>query len=473
MTFPAHAKNFSIRVLVAEDDIALRQSLTTLLGNEGYDVVGVEDGNRALKRCAQERFDLVLSDLKMPGLDGMELLQEIKKLDSSIEIILLTAFATVDLAVEAMKFGAGDFVTKPFKKAILLAAVRRALEKQVLLKENASLKKQLENSRSSRRLVASSPAMRSVMELVEQVAPTSSTVLIMGESGTGKEVIADEIHRRSLRADRPFIKVSCAALPETLLESELFGHEKGAFTGALTAHAGRFELADGGTLFLDEIGEVPSHIQVKLLRVLQDGQFERVGGTQTLSADVRIIAATNRDLKKAIEERFFREDLYYRLNVIPIVVPPLRERPEEIPLLAHHFLEIYQARNGRADLHFSDGFLASLIRYPWPGNTRELENTIERAVIMSHTAEISEAALSEPIASSAHGFSFLTFPLGSTLEEMEERAIENALEHAAGDKERAAKLLGITPRTIYRFLERQRKLALTDCQKNAGENTSF
>jgi two-component system response regulator HydG len=446
-----------VSILVAEDDQALGKSLAMLLHQEGYRVLSAADGNTALKLIAEEKVDLVLSDLKMPGLNGMELLQEIKKLNAEIGVILLTAFATIDLAVEAMKQGAFDFVTKPFKRSVLLAVIRRAIEKQALVRENANLRMQLESCSSSRRLIVASRAMRELLELVQQVASSSSTILITGESGTGKEVVAEEIHRRSGRAAHAMVKVSCAALPETVIESELFGHEKGAFTGALTARTGRFEMAHGGTLFLDEIGEVPPNIQVKLLRVLQDGKFEKVGAAKTLSSDARIIAATNRDLQKAIQEGRFREDLYYRLNVIHIRVPPLRERPEEIAPLARHFLEVYRARNGKPELDFTDAFLNSLQQHSWPGNTRELENVVERAVIMARGRHIDSVAAPEPLLQphDSHAGS-LTFPIGSTLDEIQEQAIETMLRHTGGDKERAAKLLGITPRTIYRFLERKR-----------------
>lgn len=459
-----------IRILVAEDDSSLCESLKTLLSHAGYEVVTAGDGNMALRCFAQRPFDVVLSDLRMPGLTGIELLEEIKKIAPQTEMILLTAFATVDLAVEAMKRGAFDFVTKPFKKSILLAVIQKALDRKSLVHENFQLRRRLELCEARKAVIASSGAMQQVMKLVDQVAPTSSTVLITGESGTGKEVIGEEIHRRSHRAGRSLVKVSCAALPETLLESELFGHEKGAFTGALASRAGRFELANGGSLFLDEIGEIPLHVQVKLLRVLQDGHFERVGGTRTLFSDARIIAATNRDLKEAIAEKSFREDLYYRLNVIQIEVPPLRERPEDIPLLAHHFLSVYCARIGKPALSFSDAFMNSLIQYSWPGNVRELENTIERAVVMARDTQIDVTLLPEPMKSPHQGTIWLSFPIGSTLEEIETRAIENALEHTEGDKERAAKLLGITPRTIYRYLNQKRKSALSNCQENSTEN---
>ncbi|MBI4444510.1 MAG: sigma-54-dependent Fis family transcriptional regulator [Acidobacteria bacterium] len=459
-----------IRVLVAEDDAGLRRSLTQVLSQEGYDVISVKDGNDALKVIAQQPIDLVLSDLKMPGIDGMELLQEAGKLNRSMGVILLTAYATVDVAVEAMKHGAFDFVTKPVKKSVLLAVVRNALEKQALIRENSDLKIQLDAYSGSRQLIATSQAMRRVLELVEQVAPTSSTVLITGESGTGKELVAEEIHHRSGRADHPLVKVSCAALPEAVIESELFGHEKGAFTGAVARHVGRFEIANGGTLFLDEIGEAPLQIQVKLLRVLQDGRFERIGGTQTLFSDARIIAATNRDLKAAISQGQFREDLYYRLNVIGIHIPPLRERQEEIPLVTHHFLEVYRLRCGKPHLSFTDAFLDGLMRHSWPGNIRELENVVERAVIMARGTRIDETLLPDLMQTGTPCRSMLSFPLGSTLDEIEERAIEDMLEHTRGEKELAAKLLGIAPRTIYRFLERKRKLKMTNCHSNPSNS---
>ena len=457
MSSPVNPLTPAASILIAEDDASLCKSLSLLLTKEGYRVLSADDGNMALKMIAKEPVDLILTDLKMPGLNGIELLQEVKKLDRDAGLIMLTAFASVEVAVEAMKQGAFDFVTKPFKKSVLLATIRKALEKQALLRENWRLRQQLENCAGAPRPIFASHAMRELLDLVEQIAPTSSTVLITGESGTGKEVIAEEIHRRSERRERPLLKVSCAALPEAVIESELFGHEKGAFTGALTTHPGRFELAHGGTLLLDEIGEVPNHIQVKLLRVLQNGEFERVGGTKTLFSDARIIAATNRDLKKAIDAGHFRKDLYYRLNVIHLAIPPLRERSEEIPALALQFMEFYRSRNGKPDLRFADSFLDSLAQYSWPGNTRELENAIERAVIMARGKEIDLLALPEPL-KSATGPGLLAFPIGSTLDEIQERAIEKMLDYTAGDKERAARLLGITTRTIYRHLERKRQV---------------
>jgi two-component system, NtrC family, response regulator HydG len=367
---------------------------------------------------------------------------------------MITGHGTVEIAVEAIKEGAYDFITKPVKKAQLLRAVEKAAEKQYLSRENRELRQQLSQT-GVRRIVHAGPEMRNISRMVEQVAPSTATVLITGESGTGKEVVADAIHGASPRRLKPMIKVSCAALPETLLEAELFGYEKGAFTGANARKEGRFELANGGTLFLDEIGEVPPAVQVKLLRVLQDGKFERLGGTRTIDADVRIIAATNKDLHKEVEDRRFREDLFYRLNVINIRVPALRERKDDIQLLAMHFLKLYADKNNKPIEGFSEEAMLALTTYDWPGNVRELENAIERAVVFTNGRQIPLSVLPQGVSAFAESRHSLTFKIGTPLRELERKAIDITLQHTRGDKNMAARLLGIATRTIYRHIERQ------------------
>ncbi len=365
-------------------------------------------------------------------------------------MIVITGHGTVEDAVEAMKEGAYDFITKPFKRVQLERTIRRAAEKQALALQNRRLQDRLDEIQGAGRIIGASPLMLRTLDLVRQVAPSTATILIQGESGTGKELIADAIHHGSPRRERAFIKVNCAALPETLLESELFGHERGAFTGAVARKEGRFELADGGTLFMDEIGEISPAMQAKLLRVLQSGEFERVGGTRTLTADVRLIAATNSDVAALVREKRFREDLYYRLNVITIQLPPLRARQDDIPLLAHHFLRRYAAKNAKTVGGFAEEALDILQTYAWPGNVRELENVIERAVVLTRSSVISPADLPEALAGADQAARHLVISIGTPLEEVEDRLIEETLRYTKGDKTLAAKLLGIATRTIYR-----------------------
>ncbi|MEK6530341.1 MAG: sigma-54 dependent transcriptional regulator, partial [candidate division NC10 bacterium] len=360
-------------LLVADDDPAVRESLERTLKREGYRVVVASDGQAGLEQLRAGGVDLVLADLKMPGLSGLELLRAVKTVAPDVDVIMLTAFGTVEEAVQAMKDGAYDFLTKPFQRAQLIRLIRKALERRALIAENRALQQRLDDLLRQGAVIGTSPAFQRMMMLIEQVAPSSATVLIWGESGAGKELAARAIHERSARRAGPFVAVNCAALPETLLESELFGYEKGAFTGAAGRKEGRFELADGGTLFLDEVADLSPVTQPKILRVLQEGEFERVGGTKTLRVDVRIVTATNQDLAQLVREKRFREDLYYRLNVITITVPPLRERREDIPFLAHHFLRVYAAKNNRKLDGFSDEALARLEASAWPGNVRELE----------------------------------------------------------------------------------------------------
>jgi two-component system, NtrC family, response regulator HydG len=442
-----------LRVLVVDDDAAIREALSRTLEKFGYDVVLAEDGQIGLDRLRAGGIHIVLVDLQMPRLSGQELLKVAKTIAPDVEVIVITGHGTVEDAVEAMREGAYDFVTKPFKRVQLERTIRRAAEKQALALQNRRLQTRLDELQGVGGIVGTSPVMLRTLDLAQQVAPSTATVLIQGESGTGKELIADAIHHGSPRREQAFVKVNCAALPEQLLESELFGHERGAFTGAVARKEGRFELADGGTLFLDEIGDISAAVQGKLLRVLQSGEFERVGGTRTLKADVRVVAATNRDLAALVRERRFREDLYYRLNVITILLPPLRDRREDIPLLAQHFLRRYSEKNAKSLGGFTEESMDLLQTYAWPGNVRELENVIERAVVLTRTDLITPADLPETLARSDQAARHLVISIGTPLDEVENRLIDETLRYTKGDKTVAAKLLGIATRTIYRRMK--------------------
>ncbi|MFQ5894222.1 MAG: sigma-54-dependent transcriptional regulator [Nitrospinota bacterium] len=449
------------RILVVEDNAPLRETLAKMIAREDYEVDQAEDGERALALLADRAPHLILTDLRMPRMDGLQLLKVVKRLRPETEVVMLTAFGTIETAVEAVREGAYDFIEKPSERAHVLKVIRKAIEKQELRREVEELRAELARMREKGELIGASRSMRQVLEFIEQVAPSSATVLILGESGTGKELVAQAIHNLSPRARAPFVKVSCAALPETLLESELFGYERGAFTGATHRKEGRFELADGGTLFLDEIGEMSPAVQVKLLRVLQEGEFERLGGRQTLRVDVRIVAASNRDLWAAVEGKTFREDLYYRLNVISLPLPPLRERKEDIPLLVEHFIQRYAAKNGKQVEGVSREALDRLYNFDWPGNVRELENTIERAVVLTRDRVVGVEDLSPHIGrvegaggegALPQGVPVVAIPVGTPLDEVERLMIEATLKLTEGDKSAAARKLGIATRTIYRKL---------------------
>ena len=440
------------QILLVDDEVAHLKTLDRLFRKEGHRVETATGGQEALDLMREHTFHLIITDLMMPDIDGMDVLKLAQTLQPETEVILMTAFGTVERAVEGMKEGAYDFVPKPIKRATILKAARQALERQALVVENRELKARLADLEEERTIVGQSPLMREAVDRVRQVAPSDATVLITGESGTGKELFADMIYRISHRSDDPFIAVNCAALPESILESELFGYEKGAFTGANQRKIGRFEAADGGTLLLDEIGEMPSQVQVKLLRVLQEGAFERLGANMPTEVDVRILAATHKDLEAEMKQGNFREDLYYRLNVIDIKIPPLRHRIEDVPLLAEHFFRIYQEQNGRQIEGFSQAALESLKNYHWPGNVRELENTIERAVVLDTDDRIDEDDLPEHITSGSSEGRHITIPLGISLDEIEQRVVHETLKMTQGDKKLAAKLLGIATRTIYRKL---------------------
>ncbi|MCX8042778.1 MAG: sigma-54 dependent transcriptional regulator [Desulfobacterota bacterium] len=467
-------------VLVVDDTPGIREALERILEKEGFSVLTASDGEEAVKLLQQHDVALVLTDLKMPGIDGAELLKIAKTIAPEIEVVLITGHGTVDVAVEVMKEGAFDFIQKPFNKMTVVKIVKKAIEKRALVLENKNLHERLKDIQETDQVIGKSPAMRKVMELVEQVAPSTATVLITGESGVGKEVIARALHMMSPRRDKKFIKVSCAALPETLLEAELFGYERGAFTGAVSRREGRFELAHGGTLFLDEVGDINPAVQVKLLRVLQSGEFERLGGGTTFVADVRLIAATNASLKKLVEKKLFREDLYYRLNVINITIPPLRERREDIPLLANHFLRMYATKNNKNISGIAKDAMDILMRYLWPGNVRELENTIERAVVLSRGSIISPVDLPDDLRQAvsdlheiAIGHRTISIPIGKMpLRDIERIVMEETLRQSKGNKYIASKILGISTRTLYRRIDSLSASDDTDADELAEDSSS-
>jgi DNA-binding NtrC family response regulator len=442
----------AITVLVVDDERSNVESLEKIFFREGIRVLSAPDAKRALELVRTHRVHVALTDLMMPGTTGLELLRAIKQVTPDVEVVLMTAYGSVEAAVSAMRDGAYDFVEKPLKRISIVKSVRKAAEKQKLVAENNSLKDEIKRL-ARREIVGNSQALRRVIDVATQAAPSQATVLVLGESGTGKELLARYIHERSPRARGPFVAVNCAAIPETILESELFGHERGAFTGATGRKDGRFAKAANGTLFLDEIGELSPSVQVKLLRVLQEGEYEPLGGN-THKADVRIVAATNRDLVAEVAGGRFREDLYYRLNVIAITAPPLRARREDIALLVDHFLGLYCAKNARPRLHPTRGALERLVDYAWPGNVRELENVIERAVVLSRSDTLAESDLPDQVATAASSApTQLTFEVGTTLDDIELRVLRETLRHTKGDKSLAAQLLGISTRTIYRKLD--------------------
>ncbi len=445
----------SARLLVADDDPGVRESLERTLTREGFSVVLASDGRAALERVQEGGIDLIVTDLKMPGLTGLELLRAAKAIAPDVDVILLTAFGTVEEAVKAMKDGAYDFLTKPFRREQLLKLVDKALERRALIEKNKALQQRLDDLLSSGAVVGGSPAFRRMMALVDQVADSSATVLIQGESGAGKELVARAIHDRSARRGKAFVAVNCAALPETLLESELFGYERGAFTGAAGRKEGRFELADGGTLFLDEVADLSAVTQPKILRVLQEGEFERLGGTRTLSVNVRIVAASNQNLAGMVKDKRFREDLYYRLNVITIHVPPLRDRREDIRVLAHHFLRVYAAKNNRKLDGLTDEAIRRLEAYAWPGNVRELENVVERSVVLARGGQVEAGDLPDDVnGTKAPPRDAILDLIGTPLADIEERLLNETLRITGGNKTQAAKLLGIDVRTVARKLDR-------------------
>jgi DNA-binding NtrC family response regulator len=443
------------KILLVDDDLNTCQALHLLLGKDGHQVLETHSGREALEKVRGEEVDLAVIDWKMPGMDGLEFFQTLKAIRPEVVGLMISAHATVDLAVSAIKGGVYDFITKPFRTGDIKKAIARALEAQALVVENRRLRQALKEKASFSSIIGKSPPFVRIMELVAKIAPTRSTVLLTGESGTGKEIIAEALHFASTREDQPLIKVNCGALSESLLESELFGHEKGAFTGAFQQRLGRFESADRGTIFLDEIGEMSPGMQVKLLRVLQDGSLERVGSSRSMRVDVRILAATNRNLEEEVEAGRFRRDLFYRLNVISIEIPPLRERLEDIPLLANFFMNKYGVLNNKKIQGVSPTVHRVLTGYPWPGNVRELENVIERAVSLCQTATIEPVDLPSRIVSSLEeAVEQVTIPIGCSLEEVEQLVIEKTLKKTKGDKKQAARMLGISLSSLYNRISR-------------------
>jgi len=451
-------------VLVVDDEAGIVESLEKIFRREGFTVLTARNGTEGLELLRRHRVGVLLSDLMMPGTSGMDLLRAAKTIAPETEVVLMTAYGTVETAVDAMREGAYDFVTKPLKRAHVVRVIKNALEKQSLVTENRALKAQL-TDRRRRAIIGTSLPWRRTMDIVHQAAPSEATVLLLGESGTGKELLARALHDNSHRAKHPFVAINCSAIPESILEAELFGYEKGAFTGAATTREGRFEAASGGTLFLDEIGEISRHVQVKLLRVLQEGEIERLGGGgKPRRVDLRLVAATNVDLAEEVRAGRFREDLFYRLNVIPVHVPPLRDRREDVPILVQHFIHLYAEKNGKPISGCSPAALARLADYGWPGNVRELENAIERAVVLTRTGAIDEDALPGEVRNAAAaGAPGMTFAIGTPLADIEMRVIRETLRHTRGDKRLAATLLGIATRTIYRRLaEPEPESALVD-----------
>jgi DNA-binding NtrC family response regulator len=440
-------------ILIVEDEAKMRRLLELQLADEGFRATTAPDAETGLQLFQKDHFDLVVTDFKLPGMTGLEFLQSVKRANAAIPVIIMTAYGTVESAVEAMKVGASDYVLKPFSLAELVLIIRKELDSRNIREENRTLREALGQRYHYDNIVARGEKMQAVLALVERVAPTNSTVLLGGESGVGKDLIARAIHQHSNRASGPFIKINSTAIPENLLESELFGYEKGAFSGATASKPGKFELADKGTLFLDEIGDVPPAIQVKLLRVLQEREFERLGGTKTLKVDVRLIAATNRDLRAALEDGTFREDLYYRLNVVAIDIPPLRDHKEDIPALANFFLEKFARDSGKPVRGITPAAMKLLMDFHWPGNVRELENILERGVTLSSGSMLDAADIhldSAPARSVVGAPAAL--PDGMTLDQWEDEAIREALRRANGNKSQAARALGLSRNALrYRL----------------------
>ncbi len=444
-----------LRILLVDDEPNMLESLGDVLRREGHQVLKATDGDTAIEIASRENLDLVITDLKMPGKDGIALLKELRRKASAAEVVIMTGYGTIDSAVEAMKFGAYHYLLKPFRPRLILHTVRRVAEHKALPQESQLLSQAMENQTGLGRLIGNSAVMRKVFEQVCTIAPTDATVLITGESGTGKELVAHAIHFLSRRRNQPLIKVSCASLPETLLESELFGHERRAFTSAIERKKGRFELANGGTLFLDEIGDISPPVQAKLVRVLETREFERVGGTETLRVDVRLIAATHKDLSSMVEKGLFREDLYYRINVVPIHLPPLRERTADIPALANYFVGFYSKRTGKNVTGIDDGAMELLRAYPWPGNIRELRNYMERAVLFCRGQRITAGDLPEALRKRGKRLR-LAGPRNKTptIREAQKRLIRDALQRADWNLSKAAASLGISRGTLYNKIER-------------------
>ncbi|MBW2240675.1 MAG: sigma-54-dependent Fis family transcriptional regulator [Deltaproteobacteria bacterium] len=448
------------QILVVDDDRAMREMLVSLFKDQGYWVQQADTADEALLQAAELDYDVVLSDIRMPGRSGIELVGELRKLRPETPVVLMTAFGTIDSAIESMRAGAFDYITKPFEPDAVAFAVERALERRMLEEENRRLRRAVDRTSSMGELIGGSPAMREIFALIRKIGHTRSSVLITGESGTGKEVVARTIHFSGSRSEKPFIPINCTAIPEGLLESELFGHVRGAFTGAHASKRGLFEQAEGGTLLLDEIGDMGPALQGKLLRVLQDREVRPVGGNQSTKVDVRIIAATHKDLETEMRAGRFREDLFYRLNVIPICIPPLRERPEDIPALVEGFVERHSDGSRRS---FTDAAIERLKAEPWRGNARELENTIERALALTEADPIDADDLALPMAPGTtpdgrgDGFLQRAAQRGVPLAEVQDRYIDAVLAHTNENKVRAARILGIDRKTLYRRAERRQR----------------
>lgn len=454
------------RIIIVDDDPLIRRMLVNHLQKQNIPVLGVSNCRQAEEEIKKESPDLMIIDLLLPDGDGLKLLQEVKNSNPNVEVIMMTGFGTIESAVEAMKQGAANYLLKPFTLPQFDVTLQQILERKKLKGENNYLREQLQTETSSRQLLFQSPQITRIEQIIKRVATTNATILIEGESGTGKELISCAIHEHSLRRDKPYIKVNCAAVPENLLESEFFGHEKGSFTGATNRREGRFELANGGTLLLDEVTEISLGLQAKLLRVLQEQEFERVGGNRTIRVDVRVVATTNRDLRKAVEEGTFRQDLFFRLNVVPIKVPPLRERESEVEFLLTRMLEKFAHLHNKPVPRVHPDAMKRLIAYSWPGNVRELQNIAERAVILADGDEelkftdgfsmipesTSQSSKQEDVLPSAEG----TFP---TIAEMEEKLIRRALDRSGGKRNEAAELLGINVRTLRNKLNSYQNLA--------------
>ncbi len=473
-----YAARVSPLVLIVDDERPNLESLGKIFEREGWRVAQASSGAEALEVARREHPSVVVTDLMMPGMSGESLLRALKAVSPEIEVVLMTAFGTVESAVAAMKEGAYDFITKPLKRQAVVKSVRQALEKASLVAENRALRARLAalEPGGDGGLLGAAPSFRAMLETLRQVAPSNASVLLIGESGTGKELAARLIHDRSARARGPFVAVNCGAIPESLLESELFGYEKGAFTGAAGRKEGRFERAHGGTLFLDEVGELSAAVQVKLLRVLQDGVIDRLGGTAPVQVDARIVTATNRELAAEVAAGRFREDLYYRLDVVTVRLPPLRERREDVPLLAAAFLRRLAEANGRRVTGFTPAAMAALEAAPWPGNVRELLHAVERAVILARGEVVDVGDLPEGLRRAPQGAAPVTgapaalaIPPGTPMDEVERLVIRETLRQTRGDKTLAAQILGIAPRTIYRKLDRDEGGRLVERPGGASE----
>jgi len=442
--------NVKPAILIVEDETGHLDALIKVFAREGLPADGASTAEEGLRKATSRHYDLILTDLIMPGMGGIDLLRALRTVSPDTEVIVMSAFGTIEIAVEAMREGAYDFITKPIKRAQVLKAARRALEKQALLAENRSLRAQLAEVTMGHEIVGSSEALRRAQSLIRQSAPTEATVLLQGESGTGKELFARTLHNLSARSKGPFVAIDCASLPASIVESELFGYERGAFTGADRAKQGRIQATDGGTLFLDEVGELDPEIQAKLLRVLQEGEVTPLAATKPTQVDVRVVAATHRNLKESVELGEFREDLYYRLNVITVRIPNLRERKSDIPLLCQHFLARFNKKNSKSIKGFTQEALQAFGAYDWPGNVRQLANVVERAVVLSHDDLVDVDDLAEDIAESKPTARSVSIPLGTPLEEAERILIQETLNLTGGNKRKAAQILGIAARTIYR-----------------------